>query len=194
MELAKSMGVSQIANKEMAETQVYLKNQIGMSADEASSFQKMSMAGGKSAEQNLAVIQAGVEGMTGGLMNYKDVAKDIATSSKGVQAAYKGNIAALTKAVVTAKKFGMTLDQTKKSADSILACFIIVFILSEEIIKLVIVVSTCFANVSPVVFVQYNVKSAKFFVIPFANFLVSQYPNIIFILVPIQVIKTLSVI
>jgi len=120
MELAKSMGVSQIANKEMAETQVYLKNQIGMSADEASSFQKMSMAGGKSAEQNLAVIQAGVEGMTGGLMNYKDVAKDIGTSSKAVQASYKGNIAALTKAVVTAKKFGMTLDQTKKSADSIL--------------------------------------------------------------------------
>ena len=53
-------------------------------------------------------------------MNYKEVAKDISTSSKGVQASYKGNIAALTKAVVTAKKFGMTLDQTKKSADSIL--------------------------------------------------------------------------
>jgi len=47
-------------------------------------------------------------------MNYKDVAKDIANSSKAVQASYKGNIAALTKAVVTAKKFGMTLDQTKK--------------------------------------------------------------------------------
>jgi O6-methylguanine-DNA--protein-cysteine methyltransferase len=120
MELAKSMGVSQLANKEMAETQVYLKKQIGMSADEASSFQQMSMAGGKTAEQNLAVIQAGVEGMTGGLMNYKEVAKDIGNSSKAVQASYKGNIAALTKAVVTAKKFGMTLDQTKKSADSIL--------------------------------------------------------------------------
>jgi len=91
-----------------------------MSADEASSFQKLSMAGGKTAEQNLAVIQAGVEKMSGGLMNYKDVAKDIGNSSKAVQASYKGNIAALTKAVVTAKKFGMTLDQTKKSADSIL--------------------------------------------------------------------------
>jgi hypothetical protein len=120
MELAKSMGVSKLANKEMAETQIYLKKQIGMSADEASSFQQMSMAGGKSAEQNLAVIQAGVKEFSGGLMNYKEVAKDIGTSSKAVQASYKGNIAALTKAVVTAKKFGMTLDQTKKSADSIL--------------------------------------------------------------------------
>jgi hypothetical protein len=49
-----------------------------MSADEASAFQKMSMAGGKSAEQNLAVIKTSVESMTGGMMNYKDVAKDIA--------------------------------------------------------------------------------------------------------------------
>ena len=120
MELAKSMGVTQLANKEMAETQVYLKKQIGLSSEEASAFQKMSMAGGKSAEQNLAVIQASVEGMTGGLMNYKEVAKDIATSSKAVQASYKGNIAALTKAVITAKKFGMTLDKAKAAASGVL--------------------------------------------------------------------------
>ena len=119
MELANSMGVTQLANKEMAETQVYLKKQIGMSADEASAFQKMSMAGGKSAEQNLAVIQAGVEASTGGLMNYKEVAKDIAKSSKAVQASYKGNIAALTKAVIQAKKFGMTLDKAATAASSL---------------------------------------------------------------------------
>ena len=104
----------------MAETQVYLNKQLGMSSDEAAEFQKMSMGTGRTAYQNLAVIEAGVESMTGGLMNYKEVAQDIAKSSKAVQASYKGNIAALTKAVVTAKKFGMTLDQTKKSADAIL--------------------------------------------------------------------------
>lgn len=120
MELAKSMGVSKIANAEMAETQVYLKKQLGMSADEASAFQKMSMAGGKSAYENLAVIKAGVDSMTGGLMNYKEVAQDIAKSSKTVQASYKGNVAALTKAVVTAKQFGMTLDQAAKSSDAML--------------------------------------------------------------------------
>ena len=118
--LAKSLGVTKLANDEMAETQVFLTKQMGLSADEAADFQKFSMANGKSAEQNLAVIKAGVESMTGGLMNYKDVSKDIATSSKAVQASYKGNIQALTKAVVIAKKFGMTLDQTKKSADGIL--------------------------------------------------------------------------
>ena len=119
-ELAKSMGVSKLASAEMAETQVYLTKQMGMAGEEAAAFQKMSMAGGKSSYQNLAVIEAGVKSMTGGMMNYKEVAGDIAKSSKAVQASYKGNIAALTKAVVTAKKFGMTLDDTKKSADSIL--------------------------------------------------------------------------
>lgn len=119
-DLAKSMGVTKLASAEMAETQVYLNKQLGMSSESATAFQKMSMAGGKTAYQNLAVIQKGVESMTGGLMNYKEVANDIATSSKAVQASYKGNIAALTKAVVTAKKFGMTLDDTKKAADSIL--------------------------------------------------------------------------
>ena len=118
--LAKSFGTAKMANAEMAETQVYLNKQLGMSSDEAAEFQKMSMGTGRTAYQNLAVIEAGVESMTGGLMNYKEVAQDIAKSSKAVQASYKGNIAALTKAVVTAKKFGMTLDQTKKSADAIL--------------------------------------------------------------------------
>jgi hypothetical protein len=120
IDVAKSMGVTKLANAEMAETQVLLTKSIGMATEEAVAFQKMSMAGGKSSEQNLAVIKAGVESMTGGLMSYKEVAGDIAKSSKAVQASYKGNIAALTKAVVTAKKFGMTLDQTKKSADSLL--------------------------------------------------------------------------
>jgi len=118
--LAKVFGVSKIANAELAETQVYLTKQLGMASEEAANFQKMSMATGRTAYQNLAVIKAGVESMTGGLMNYKEVANDIAKSSKSVQAAYKGNIAALVKATITAKKFGMTLDETKKSADAIL--------------------------------------------------------------------------
>ena len=110
-ELAKSMGVTKLANADMAESQVLLKNQIGLSGEEAAEFQKLSMMTGKTSEQNLAIIQAGVEASTGGLMNYKDVSKDIAGSSKKMQAAYHNNIGALTKAVVQAKKLGMTLDE-----------------------------------------------------------------------------------
>lgn len=119
-EVAKALGVSKLANAEMAETQVYLNKQLGMASDEAANFQSMSMATGRTAYQNLAVIKEGVKSMTGGLMSYTEVANDIAKSSKSVQASYKGNIAALVKATITAKKFGMTLDETKKSADAIL--------------------------------------------------------------------------
>jgi len=111
-ELAKSIGVTKLANADMAESQVLLKNQMGMTADEASEFQKLSMMTGKTSEQNLAIIQAGVQASTGGLMNYKDAAKDIAGSSKKMQAGYHNDIKALTKAVVQAKKLGMTLDET----------------------------------------------------------------------------------
>lgn len=120
LEVAKALGVSKLASAEMAETQVYLTKQLGMASDEAANFQSMSKASGRTAYQNLEVIKAGVESMTGGLMSYREVASDIAKSSKSVQASYKGNIVALTKAVITAKKFGMTLDETKKSAEAIL--------------------------------------------------------------------------
>jgi hypothetical protein len=119
-ELAHSLGVTQLANAEMAESQVYLKNQIGLSAEEAADFQKFSMLSGRTAEQNLAVIKTAVDSLSGGLLNYKEVAKDIAKSSKAVQASYKGNITALAKAAVQAKKLGMTLDETKAIADSFL--------------------------------------------------------------------------
>jgi len=119
-ELANSLGVSKLASAELAETQVYLKNQIGLSAEEAANFQKFSMASGRSAEQNLAVIKEAVDSLSGGLLNYKDVSKDIAKSSKAVQAAYKGNIVALAKATVQAKKLGMTLDETREIGSQLL--------------------------------------------------------------------------
>lgn len=119
-ELANSLGVSVLASKDLAETQVYLKNQIGLSADEAIDFQKFSMLSGKSSEQNLAVIKTAVDSLTGGLLNYKSVTKDIAKASKAVQASYKGNIDALVKATIQAKKFGMTLDEAKALSDGIL--------------------------------------------------------------------------
>lgn len=119
-ELANSFGVSQLASAELAETQVYLKTQIGLAAEEAAEFQKFSMLSGRSAEQNLAVIKTAVDTLSGGLLNYKSVVKDIAKSSAAVQASYKGNITALAKAAVQAKKLGMTLADTKEIAESFL--------------------------------------------------------------------------
>jgi hypothetical protein len=54
------------------------------------------------------------------MMNYRDVMKDVAGTSKAVQATFKGNIGQLTKAVITAKKFGKTLDEVKEITNSLL--------------------------------------------------------------------------
>lgn len=119
-QLAKDMGSVNLATAEMAETQVLLTKQYGLAGEEASNFQKMAMVSGKTAEQNVVAIQNITEEMTGGMMNYKDVMKDVAGTSKAVQATFKGNIGQLTKAVITAKKFGKTLDDVKKITDGLL--------------------------------------------------------------------------
>jgi hypothetical protein len=54
------------------------------------------------------------------MMNYKAVMKDVASTSKAVQATFKGNIGQLTKAVITARQFGKTLDEVKSITDGLL--------------------------------------------------------------------------
>jgi hypothetical protein len=80
----------------------------------------MAKLSGRTAEQNVVAIQSITEGMTGGMMNYKAVMKDVASTSKAVQATFKGNIGQLTKAVVTARQFGKTLDEVKSITDGLL--------------------------------------------------------------------------
>jgi len=50
--------------------------------------------------------------MTGDSVNFKEITADIAKASKATTASYKGNVAALTKAAIQAKKIGMSLEDT----------------------------------------------------------------------------------
>ena len=120
MQLAKDMGDVSLVTAQMAESQVLLTKQYELAGEEASEFQKIAMMSGRTAEQNVAAIQGITREMAGGMMNYKDVMKDIAGTSKAVQATFKGNIGQLTKAVITARKFGKTLDDVKKITDGLL--------------------------------------------------------------------------
>jgi hypothetical protein len=120
MELANVLGSAKLATAEMAETQVLLTKQYGLAGEDAAMFQRMAMLSGRTAEQNVVAIQGITEEMTGGMMNYKAVMKDVASSSKAVQATFKGNISQLTKAVITARKFGKTLDEVKSITDGLL--------------------------------------------------------------------------
>jgi len=119
-EVANEMGSIKMVSKEMAETQVLLTKQYGLAGEDAAAFQKMAKLSGRTAEQNVVAIQGITEKMTGGMMNYKAVMKDVASTSKAVQATFKGNIGQLTKAVVTARQFGKTLDEVKSITDGLL--------------------------------------------------------------------------
>lgn len=117
------LGTNVIASKEMLEAQVLLTKQYGLSGEEAAAFQSTSAGTGKTIFQNLATVEAMVEGyntMTGDQVNFKEITKDIAKVSKATLATYKGDVKALTLAAVQAKKMGMSLEDTQAAADKLL--------------------------------------------------------------------------
>jgi hypothetical protein len=117
------LGTNVTASKEMLEAQVLLTKQYGLTGEEAAEFQAVSAGTGKTVNQNLATVQAMVEGyntMTGDSLNFKEISKDIAKTSKATLASYKGNVKALTLAAIQAKKMGMSLEDTQHVADNLL--------------------------------------------------------------------------
>ena len=117
------LGTNVTASKEMLEAQVLLTKQYGLTGAEAAEFQVASTGTGKTVNQNLATVQAMVEGyntMTGDAVNFKEISKDIAKTSKATLASYKGDVKALTLAAIQAKKMGMSLEDTQHVADNLL--------------------------------------------------------------------------
>lgn len=122
-ELADITGQSVVNNTKMLETQVLLKKQYGMTAEDASSLQTAAAASGQTTEQQLGAIQqmtSEYNSLTGDSINFKSITKDIAKISKSTLATYKGDVKALTMAAIQAKKLGMSLDDTKQIADNLL--------------------------------------------------------------------------
>jgi hypothetical protein len=122
-ELNAVLGTNVTASKRMLEAQVLLTKQYGLTGEEAADFQVTSASTGKTVDQNLATIQAMVEGyntMTGDSQNFKEITKDIAKTSKATLASYHGDVKALTLAAIQAKKMGMSLEDTQAVADKLL--------------------------------------------------------------------------
>jgi len=116
-------GQNVVANKEMLETQVLLTKQYGMTGAEAAAFQQSSIGQGKTAEQVLGTVQNMTESynkMTGDSLNFKEITKDVAKATKSQLASYKGNTAELTKAVIQAKKLGVTLETASSISSNLL--------------------------------------------------------------------------
>ena len=122
-ELNAILGTNVIASNKMLETQVLLTKQYGLTGAEAADFQAVSAGTGKTVEQNLATVESMVKGyntMTGDSLNFKEISKDIAKTSKATLASYKGDVTALTLAAIQAKKMGMSLEETQQVADKLL--------------------------------------------------------------------------
>lgn len=122
-ELNAVLGTNVTASKRMLEAQVLLTKQYGLTGEEAADFQVTSASTGKTVEQNLATVEAMVEGyntMTGDSLNFKEITKDIAKTSKATLASYHGDVKALTLAAIQAKKLGMSLEDTQAVADKLL--------------------------------------------------------------------------
>ena len=123
MELTALTGQNTVANEKMLETQVLLTKQYGMTGAEAAAFQQMSIGTGKTSEQVLGTVRSMTESynqMTGDSLNFKEITKEVAKASKSQLATYKGNVAQLTKAVIQAKKLGMTLDEASSISKNLL--------------------------------------------------------------------------
>ena len=115
IDLNKVLGTNREVSKEMLESQVLLTKQYGMTGEQAAEFQQSAAGMGKTAPQMTAEIQRTSEmysKMTGDSINFKAITADIAKASKATTASYKGNVAALTKAAIQAKKIGMSLEET----------------------------------------------------------------------------------
>ena len=121
--LSSTMGTNVAHHTDMLDAQVLLTKQMGMTNDEAKDFQMMSIGTGKSSEENLLQIKDTVDQyneLAEDSLSVRDIQKDIAKSSKTSLANYKGDVKALTAAVIQAKKLGMTMAETEGVADSLL--------------------------------------------------------------------------
>jgi len=118
-----TMGTNVANQQKILDSQVLLTKQFGMSNDEAKEFQMTSIGTGKSAEENLMHIKGSVEEynkLSGDSLSVREIQQDIAKSSKSTLANYKGDVTALTRAVIQAKKLGMTMAETEAVSNSLL--------------------------------------------------------------------------
>jgi len=123
LELADAFGATQGFSERQVRDQVLLTKQIKLTAEEAVGVQKLAMANGMTAEQvTKSVIKqtATLAKQTGIQLDNKKVLGEVAKISGQLRLQYQNNPELIAKAVVQAQKLGITLEQAKKSSESLL--------------------------------------------------------------------------
>jgi len=122
-QLTEATGFAYEFTADQLETQIKLTKQVGLTADEAAQVQRFAVLTGKTSEQTYRNFVKGLNTTANQLkvgINFKATLAEAAKVSGQLAANLGNNPERIAKAVVTAKAFGMTLDQVAKAGESLL--------------------------------------------------------------------------
>ena len=122
-ELAVATGLAYEFTADQLETQIKLTKQVGLTADEAAQVQRFAVLNNKTSEETYRSFLKGITAARNQLKVGIDFRATLAEAVKvsGQLAANLGNNPEIIgKAIVTAKAFGMTLEQVAKSGEALL--------------------------------------------------------------------------
>jgi hypothetical protein len=122
-ELAQATGFAYEFNTDQLETQIKLTKQVGLQADEAANVQKFAILTGKTSEETYKSFVSGLTSARNQLkvgINFKATLAEALKVSGQLSSNLGNDPIRIAKAVVQAKAFGMTLEQTAKTSESLL--------------------------------------------------------------------------
>jgi len=123
MAVGNALGTNVMLNKEDLTTMTQLAEKAGISREEQMGMLKLSLATGKSLENNVGefMAQASIQAQNNGIIvNEKQLLKEVNNLSNAIKLSVGGTGGELGKAVAAAKALGMNLEQVDKIAGSLL--------------------------------------------------------------------------
>ena len=122
-ELATATGFAYEFTADQLETQIKLTKQVGLTADQAAQVQRFGVLNNKTSEETYKSFLKGITATRNQLkvgIDFKATLAEAVMVSGQLAANLGNNPETIAKAIVTAKAFGMTLEQVAKSGESLL--------------------------------------------------------------------------
>jgi hypothetical protein len=122
-ELVTATGLAYEFTADQLETQIKLTKQVGLTADEAAQVQRFAVLNNKTSEETYRSFLRGITAARNQLkvgIDFKSTLAEAVKVSGQLAANLGNNPEIIGKAIVTAKAFGMTLEQVAKSGESLL--------------------------------------------------------------------------
>ena len=122
-QLAQSTGLVSEFTADQLETQIKLTKQVGLTADEAAQVQRFAVLNNKTSEETYRSFLKGITATRNQLkvgIDFKATLAEAVKVSGQLAANLGNNPETIGRAIVTAKAFGMTLEQVAKSGESLL--------------------------------------------------------------------------